>query len=49
MNDNFFVLFQHTASYSGSDLRLVCKEAAMRVVRKIFHTLEYHQEGEVAN
>ena len=26
--------------YSGSDIRLVCKEAAMRPVRKIFDTLE---------
>lgn len=31
--------------YSGSDIRLVCKEAAMRPVRKIFDALESHQEG----
>ncbi|CAH8867171.1 unnamed protein product [Trichobilharzia szidati] len=29
-----------TEGYSGSDIRLVCKEAAMRVVRKIFDILE---------
>ena len=33
-------VFQEAAGYSGSDLRLVCKEAAMRPVRKILHTLE---------
>ncbi|XP_030292705.1 katanin p60 ATPase-containing subunit A-like 2 isoform X4 [Sparus aurata] len=32
--------------YSGSDIRLVCKEAAMRPVRKIFDALESHQEGD---
>ncbi|XP_041816458.1 katanin p60 ATPase-containing subunit A-like 2 [Chelmon rostratus] len=32
--------------YSGSDVRLVCKEAAMRPVRKIFDALESHQEGD---
>nr|XP_046231182.1 katanin p60 ATPase-containing subunit A-like 2 [Scatophagus argus] len=32
--------------YSGSDIRLVCKEAAMRPVRKIFDALELHQEGD---
>lgn len=35
--------------YSGSDIRLVCKEAAMRPVRKIFDALESHQEGGIAN
>eukprot|EP00127_Corallochytrium_limacisporum_P000036 Clim_evm15s2 gene=Clim_evmTU15s2 len=29
-----------TEGYSGSDLRLVCKEAAMRVVRTVFNRLE---------
>ncbi|XP_022105642.1 katanin p60 ATPase-containing subunit A-like 2 [Acanthaster planci] len=33
-------LAQLTEGYSGSDLRLVCKEAAMRPVRKIFDILE---------
>ncbi|XP_068609052.1 katanin p60 ATPase-containing subunit A-like 2 [Brachionichthys hirsutus] len=32
--------------YSGSDVRLVCKEAAMRPVRKILAALESHQEGD---
>ncbi|CAK8676728.1 unnamed protein product [Clavelina lepadiformis] len=39
-------LAESTEGYSGSDLRLVCKESAMRVVRKIFHTLEQHEEGQ---
>ena len=38
-------MFQKTVGYSGSDLHLVCKEAAMRPVRKIFDTLETHQQG----
>lgn len=29
-----------TEGYSGSDVKLVCKEAAMRPVRKVFDTLE---------
>ncbi len=29
-----------TEGYSGSDIRLVCKEAAMRTVRKVFDILE---------
>lgn len=29
-----------TEGYSGSDIRLVCKEAAMRPVRQIFDVLE---------
>lgn len=38
-------VFQRMDGYSGSDVRLVCKEAAMRPVRKIFDALESHQEG----
>ena len=37
--------FQKTDGYSGSDIQLVCKEAAMRPVRKIFDALENHSEG----
>ncbi|CAD5121466.1 unnamed protein product [Dimorphilus gyrociliatus] len=35
-----------TDGYSGSDIQLVCKEAAMRPVRKIFDALETHSEGQ---
>lgn len=38
-------LFQETEGYSGSDIKLVCREAAMRPVRKIFNALEDHQSG----
>lgn len=31
---------QITDGYSGSDIKLVCKEAAMRPVRKVFDKLE---------
>nr|XP_023399579.1 katanin p60 ATPase-containing subunit A-like 2 isoform X8 [Loxodonta africana] len=41
------VLSQETEGYSGSDIKLVCREAAMRPVRKIFHTLESHQPGRI--
>ncbi|CAL8299064.1 unnamed protein product [Boreogadus saida] len=37
---DYETLAKEAAGYSGSDLRLVCKEAAMRPVRKILHTLE---------
>ncbi|XP_010212358.1 PREDICTED: katanin p60 ATPase-containing subunit A-like 2 [Tinamus guttatus] len=37
------LLSQETEGYSGSDIKLVCKEAAMRPVRKIFNALENHQ------
>ena len=37
-----------TEGYSGSDIKLVCKEAAMRPVRKIFDALEnHHANGEL--
>ncbi|XP_059845760.1 katanin p60 ATPase-containing subunit A-like 2 isoform X2 [Hypanus sabinus] len=42
---DYSLLGQETEGYSGSDLKLVCKEAAMRPVRKIFETLENHQTG----
>nr|XP_040129270.1 katanin p60 ATPase-containing subunit A-like 2 isoform X3 [Ictidomys tridecemlineatus] len=35
-------LSQETEGYSGSDIKLVCREAAMRPVRKIFSILENH-------
>lgn len=44
---NYPELATATAGYSGSDIQLVCKEAAMRPVRKIFHALETHSEGEL--
>ena len=34
-----------TDGYSGSDIRLVAKEAAMRPVRKVFDILESYNEG----
>ncbi|XP_059563217.1 katanin p60 ATPase-containing subunit A-like 2 [Myotis daubentonii] len=37
------MLSQETEGYSGSDIKLVCREAAMRPVRKIFNALEDHQ------
>ncbi|XP_074808426.1 katanin p60 ATPase-containing subunit A-like 2 isoform X2 [Natator depressus] len=39
----YSLLGQETEGYSGSDVKLVCKEAAMRPVRKIFNALENHQ------
>ena len=35
-------ILQKTDGYSGSDIKLVSKEAAMRPVRKIFDALENH-------
>uniref|UniRef100_A0A5F9D5J8 Katanin p60 ATPase-containing subunit A-like 2 n=1 Tax=Oryctolagus cuniculus TaxID=9986 RepID=A0A5F9D5J8_RABIT len=43
----YSVLGQETEGYSGSDIKLVCREAAMRPVRKIFSALENHQSGMV--
>ncbi|XP_029436370.1 katanin p60 ATPase-containing subunit A-like 2 isoform X2 [Rhinatrema bivittatum] len=39
----YSLLGEETDGYSGSDIKLVCKEAAMRPVRKIFNALENHQ------
>ncbi|KAM5222254.1 katanin p60 ATPase-containing subunit A-like 2 isoform 2-T2 [Ctenodactylus gundi] len=39
----YSVLSQETEGYSGSDIKLVCREAAMRPMRKIFSALENHQ------
>lgn len=41
----YSTLGEETEGYSGSDIKLVCKEAAMRPVRKVFHALENHQQG----
>lgn len=40
---DYAVLSQEMEGYSGSDIKLVCKEAAMRPLRKIFSALENHQ------
>jgi SpoVK/Ycf46/Vps4 family AAA+-type ATPase len=38
-------IVQASAGYSGSDIKLVCKEAAMNVVRDAFSVLETCQNG----
>ncbi|XP_041666366.1 katanin p60 ATPase-containing subunit A-like 2 [Cheilinus undulatus] len=43
---NYETLAKGMDGYSGSDIRLVCKEAAMRPVRKIFDALESHNNGD---
>ncbi|KAI0235974.1 Katanin p60 ATPase-containing subunit A-like 2 [Lamellibrachia satsuma] len=45
-NIDYDYVAKMTEDYSGSDIRLVCKEAAMRPVRKIFTALDNHSEGE---
>ncbi|KAJ8286790.1 hypothetical protein GJAV_G00043310 [Gymnothorax javanicus] len=42
---DYSLLGQEMEGYSGSDVKLACKEAAMRPVRKIFDALENHQFG----
>ncbi|KAK2818955.1 hypothetical protein Q5P01_024516 [Channa striata] len=44
---NYETLAKDMEGYSGSDVRLVCKEAAMRPVRKIFDVLESHQDENI--
>ncbi|XP_059974538.1 katanin p60 ATPase-containing subunit A-like 2 isoform X2 [Mesoplodon densirostris] len=39
----YSLLSRETEGYSGSDIKLVCREAAMRPVRKIFNALENQQ------
>lgn len=46
-NLDYDLLATKTEGYSGSDLRLVCKEAAMRPVRKIFDALEKNDHGDL--
>ncbi|KAM6902300.1 katanin p60 ATPase-containing subunit A-like 2 [Xenentodon cancila] len=41
---DYEMLAEETEGYSGSDIRLVCKEAAMRPVRKVFDVLESHRD-----
>ncbi|XP_038590092.1 katanin p60 ATPase-containing subunit A-like 2 [Micropterus salmoides] len=43
---DYETLAKEMEGYSGSDITLVCKEAAMRPVRKIFDALESHQDGD---
>ncbi|XP_068430116.1 katanin p60 ATPase-containing subunit A-like 2 [Clinocottus analis] len=43
---DYKTLAKEMEGYSGSDIRLVCKEAAMRPVRKIFDALESHKDGD---
>jgi katanin p60 ATPase-containing subunit A1 len=38
------VLVEKTEGYSGSDIRLVCKEAAMQPLRRLMAVLEGRQE-----
>ncbi|XP_047424901.1 katanin p60 ATPase-containing subunit A-like 2 isoform X2 [Mugil cephalus] len=40
---DYETLAKEMEGYSGCDIRLVCKEAAMRPVRKIFDALESHE------
>jgi SpoVK/Ycf46/Vps4 family AAA+-type ATPase len=39
-----FALVERSEGYSGSDIRLVCKEAAMQPLRRLVHTLESREQ-----
>lgn len=39
-NNPLLIFFQKTDGYSGSDIKLVCKETAMQAMRLVFDTLE---------
>jgi len=42
---SYDILAEATEGYSGSDIRLVCKEAAMRPLRKVFVMLESNENN----
>ncbi|XP_007563334.1 katanin p60 ATPase-containing subunit A-like 2 [Poecilia formosa] len=42
---DYKMLAEEMEGYSGCDIRLTCKEAAMRPVRKIFDALESHHDA----
>jgi katanin p60 ATPase-containing subunit A1 len=44
MEVSYDILVENTEGYSGSDIRLVCKEAAMQPLRRIMAALEGIQE-----
>ncbi|XP_054896711.1 katanin p60 ATPase-containing subunit A-like 2 [Poeciliopsis prolifica] len=44
---DYKMLAEETEGYSGCDIKLTCKEAAMRPVRKIFDALESHHNGDM--
>lgn len=41
---SYDLLVDNTEGYSGSDIRLVCKEAAMQPLRRLMAVLENEQE-----
>uniref|UniRef100_A0A3Q3G8H0 Katanin p60 ATPase-containing subunit A-like 2 n=1 Tax=Kryptolebias marmoratus TaxID=37003 RepID=A0A3Q3G8H0_KRYMA len=43
---DYETLAEEMEGYSGSDIRLVCKEAAMKPVRKLINALESHQNAD---
>ncbi|CAN9504855.1 unnamed protein product [Ophioblennius macclurei] len=46
---DYKLLSEETEGYSGSDVRLVCKEAAMKPVRKIFDALESQYDTNITS
>lgn len=44
MDTPYDVLVEKSEGYSGSDIRLVCKEAAMQTLRRLMAVLEGVQE-----
>ncbi|EGD76854.1 hypothetical protein PTSG_08202 [Salpingoeca rosetta] len=48
-NIDYDAVASNTDGYSGSDIRLVCKEAAMKPVRQIFDVLENLEDSDAAH